>query len=103
MARGVWTSPWQYNTADYLSRRVEVSVTFNTSTLAITNPGLTGTRDPGCLYDRVLIGRAADGTQKVFPIPEGAFTVGRAQLANQGFSTIDQLAGAGFTLGTTEV
>lgn len=101
MAKGVWTSPWQYSTADYQGRRIEVSVTFNEQTLAITNPGLTGVRDAGCLYDRVVIGRP-DGVQKVFLIPEGAFGVGRAQLANQGYSTIVQLSEANFTLGTTE-
>lgn len=100
MAKG-WFSPWQYETADYLNRRVAISITFNETTLAITNPGMTGTRDAGCLYDRVLIGEPGAG-MKVFLIPEGAFSVGRAQLANQGFSTIDQVAHAGFTLGTTE-
>lgn len=99
MAKG-WFSPWQYQTADYLNRRVAVDITFNETTLAITNPGLTGTRDVGCLYDRVLVGEGA--AMKVWLIPVGAFSVGRAQLANQGFSTIDQIGHAGFTLGTTE-
>lgn len=102
MAKGVWTSPFQYSTADYLGRSVTVSVPFNESTLAIINPGLTGTRDAGELYDRVIIGRP-DGVYKVFPIPEGSFSVGRAQLANNGFNTVDQIAAAEITLGTTEV
>jgi hypothetical protein len=102
MPRGTWASPWTYSTSDANGKRVTVQVPFNNSTLAIVNPGLSGTRDPGCLYDRVLIGRVADGNQKVWLIPEGDFSVGRAQLANQGFSTIVQLAESGFTLGTTE-
>lgn len=102
MARGVWTTPWQYSTADHQGRRIEVSVAFNSSTLAIVNPGLTGTREAGCLYDRVVIGRASNGTQRVIGIPEGAFTVSRQTLAAAGFSTISDITNNGFTLGTLE-
>lgn len=102
MPRGVWTSPWQMTVSDYQDRRIAVQIVFNTSTLAIVNPGLSGTRDVGCLYDRVLIGRP-DGTMKVFLIPEGNFGVNRQQLANQGFSTIQQVVDANITFGTTEV
>lgn len=101
MPKGLWISPWQAQYGDYLDRKIQVSITFNTTTLAITNPGLTGTRDAGCLYDRVVIGRP-DGVQKVFLIPEGSFSVNRAQLANQGFSAIDQVLDANITVGTTE-
>jgi hypothetical protein len=97
----VWTSPFQTSFADYLGRTVTISITFDNTTLAITNPGLTGNRDVGCLYDRVLIGRP-DGTLKVFLIPEGAFSLGRAQLANQGFNLITDVVNANITLGTTE-
>lgn len=102
MTRGVWVSPWTYRAADYQGRVVTVSIPFNTTTLAIANPGLTGTRDVGCLYDRVIIGRP-NGSYKVFPIPTGAFSVTRTQLSNQGFDTIQQVVDAEFTLGTTEV
>ena len=95
------TSPWHYETADYQGLKVKVDIAFNTSTMAIVNPGLSGTRDVGCLYDRVVIGRP-DGVQKVFLIPEGAFNVGRAILSNQGYSTIDQVTAGGFTVGTSE-
>lgn len=102
MARGTWVSPWTYSTSDYQGKRVTVQITFNNTTLAIVNPGLTGVRDAGCLYDRVLIGRPSDGTLKVFLIPEGSFNVGRVQLSNQGFNTIVQVTESNFTLGTTE-
>lgn len=102
MVAGPWVSPFRYEAEDHLGRRVTVQITFNTGTLAVTNPGLSGNRETGCLYDRVLIGRP-DGTMKVFPIPEGAFTVNRQQLNGQGFSTIQVIADANFTLGTTEV
>lgn len=101
MPRGVWASPWTYSSSDYQGLRVAVTIPFNNTTLAIINPGLSGVRDAGCLYDRVLIGRP-DGVLKVFLIPEGSFTVNRAQLSNQGFDTIVQVTEANFTLGTTE-
>lgn len=99
MPRGTWVSPWEYSTADNEGRYVRAACTFDPTTLAIIAPGLSGFRDAGCLYDRVLIGHEPD--VKVFLIPEGEFNVGPAGLASQGFSTIDQVAG-GFTLGTTE-
>jgi hypothetical protein len=102
MARGEWTSPWQASFGDYLDRRVTVQVTFNTSTLAITNPGLSGTRDAGCLYDRVVIGRVEDGTRRVISIPEGNFSVNRTRLSQNGFSLITDITDGGFTLGTQE-
>lgn len=95
----VRTSPWQYEAADYLGRKVHVDIAFNTSTLAIINPGLTGTRDAGCLYATVIIGMPNSGNEKTFAIPEGSFSVSRAQLAAQGFSTIDDVVNANFTLG----
>jgi hypothetical protein len=93
----VRSSPWQYDTADNAGRRVHVDIFYNTTTLAIINPGLTGTRDAGCLYATVQIGRDPD--IKTFPIPEGSFSVTRTQLANQGFATIDDVQAANFTLG----
>lgn len=101
MARGVWVSPFTCTFADYLDRKITISIPFNNTSLAIVNPGLSGTRDAGCLFDRVLIGRP-DGTLKVFLIPEGGFGVSRQLLANQGFSTIDQVTNANITVGMSE-
>lgn len=92
----VRTSPWQYEAADYAGRKVRVNVFFNTNTLAIINPGLTGTRDTGCVYANVQIGR--DTGIKTFAIPEGNFTVTPNQLSNQGFNTIDDVVNSNFTL-----
>lgn len=95
-------SPWQASFGDYLDRRITVEIPFNAVTLAIVNPGLTGFRDAGCLYDRVVVGRIEDGTRRVWLIPEGSFSVNRAKLGNNGFSTIQDVTNSGFTLGTTE-
>lgn len=102
MARGVWTTPWQMTFADSNGKRVTVSVPFNESTLAIVAPGLTGNREPGCLYDRCVVGRVEDGTRRVWLIPAGDFGVTRQILANRGFSTIVDISEAGFTLGVSE-
>lgn len=93
------TSPWHWEAADYLGRKVAIDVAFNTSTRAIVNPGLTGTRAVGCLYSTIIIGIPGSGAEKTFAIPEGSFSVGRAQLSNNGFSTIDDILNANFTLG----
>lgn len=89
-------SPWQWRFADSEGRVVTVNIYFNTSTRAIINPGMDGNREVGCLYGTVQIG--TDPDIRSFPIPEGDFTVGRAQLANQGFATIDDVLNLNFTL-----
>lgn len=94
------TSPYHWEDADYLGRKVSIDIFFNNSTFAIINPGLTGTRDVGCLYSQVIFGQPGSGTEKTFAIPEGNFSVGRAQLANQGFSNINDVINTNFTLGT---
>ena len=100
MAKGdPMLSPWHYEDGDYLGRMVAVDVFFDDVTHAIIAPGLTGTRDAGCLYATVIIGTPGSGTEKVFPIPEGPFAVSRQQLSNQGFDTIESIISGNFTLG----
>jgi hypothetical protein len=102
MTRGVWgPGPWTARWGDYLNRIVTVSVFYDETTLAIVNPGLTGNREVGCVYDRVVIGQPGAG-QKVFLIPEGDFAVSRVQLSNFGFDDIEALTSANFTLGVSE-
>lgn len=102
MPGGVWSSPWTYSTSDYQGKRVTVQVALNPATLAIIAPGLTGHRDVGCVYDRVVIGRIEDGTRRVWLIPEGDFDATRQQLSQRGFDLITDITGSGFTLGTSE-
>lgn len=100
MAKGdPLTSPWHYEDGDYLGRKVACDVFFDNSTHAIIAPGLTGTRDAGSLYATIIIGTPGSGSEKTFAIPEGPFSVGRAQLANQGFDTIESIISGNFTLG----
>jgi len=102
MTKGVWTSPLHYETADYQGKRVVVDITFNTTTLALTAPGLTGTRDVGCVYDRVVVHPSDVANEKVFLIPEGSFSVTKNRLNQVGFNLITDILDGGFTLGTTE-
>ena len=99
MAKGWNDGTWSVRFADYLDRGVTLTVPYNTSTLAISNPGLTCVRDPGCLFDTLIVGRVEDGTRRTWPIPEGTTNVNRAQLAQEGFSTIQNVTDAGVTMG----
>lgn len=89
-------SPWQWRFADYAGRVVTMNVYFNTTTRAIINPGMDGNREAGCIFGTVQLGYEPD--LKTFPIPEGNFSVGRAQLSNQGFNTIDDVLNTNVTL-----
>lgn len=96
MANGPVTS-WSMDTADYLGHRITATVAFNAATGAITNPGLTGDRDPECLYDLFIVGRPDTGAVKTFVIPAGSFSVNRQQLSAQGFDTISDVVNANST------
>lgn len=105
MSRGDPVTFWHWEDTDYAGRTVKFDVSFNTTTKAITNPGLTGTRDAGCVYTRILIGPLNPDTGEPIdpagsvPIPEGAFSVSRAQLSQRGYVTIDDISNTQFTLG----
>lgn len=103
------TSPWHYDSGpDENGRRVVADVHFDPATItrdpasgyptgggAIVNPGLSGTRDPGCAFTHVRYG--ADG--RITAIPDGAFSVSRQTLRNQGYDTLfDVIASPGFTV-----
>lgn len=109
MAKGdPLTSPWVWETHDESDRWVRVQVAFNETTHAIVAPGLTGTRDVGCVYTRIIIGPIDPETGepdtanggRAFAIPEGSFAVSRTALANNGYASIDDVTNTQFTLGT---
>lgn len=102
MGKNFDSGTWSMDVSDYLGRKIHIEIPYNTTTKAIVNPGLTGTRDAGCHYDFIQIGRAEDPNGiKVFPIPDGSFSVNRAQLGQQGFDTIADLDAANVTFGHT--
>lgn len=90
MAKGWLSGTWSHTGADYLGNQVRLTIPYDTTTLNIVNPGLTCVRDPGCLLDTLVLGRPG-GIVEEFPIPEGTTVVGRAQLSQQGFQTIDNV------------
>lgn len=102
MPGGQWISPWRYEASDYQGRRVSVQIAHdNVTPFAIVAPGLTGKREVGCIYDRVVIG-SGRGNKRVFLIPEGDFSVTRQQMSQRGFDNITDVTDSGFTLGTED-
>lgn len=102
MPKGVWTSPIVYSGVDEEDRRASVSFTFNTSTLAFVEPGLTGTRDVGCIWDRMIFSTNNLEIQRVVLIPEGEFSAPVDWINGLGFTTMKQITDAGFVLGNEE-
>lgn len=98
------TSPWVWEAKDYLERVIRITVTFNEGTRAIT--GVTGFRDSGCLYTKILIGTSADGvpddTDKVVNVPTGTTSLTQGQinqLAARGLATIENILALQITAG----
>lgn len=86
-------SPWYWEAADYLGRKITVTVPFNDATRAILN-GIVVHRDPGCLYVRVVWDVPSSGSSKRGPdIPEGGdITLTAVQLRQAtGFRTIEDV------------
>lgn len=102
MARGdPMTSPWIWTAADYLGRRIQISVAFNNSTFAIT-AGSTVFRDADCLYTKVYIGLGGDGTPEtaqVFSVPAGTTNLPRSAFTSNGLSTIQDVLALNITAG----
>lgn len=101
MAKGWSDGLWTMRVSDYLGRAVTFSIPYNPSNLNIINPGLTGSREAGCLFDVLLIGRGRrqQGAVNAVPIPEGDFSATRQQLSAAGFSTIQQVVDSNVTIG----
>lgn len=103
-ARGdVEPSPWVSRFADYQGNAITITVAFNDVTRSITGGSVT--RDPGCLFTKILIGRGADGvpdhTDKVFDLSgfEGTRNFNKAAFTSRGFDTIEQIRALQITAG----
>lgn len=98
------TSPWFQEFGDNLGKFINITVTFNESTRAIT--GITVHRDPGCQWTHILIGLGDDGvpdhSDKSIAVPEGTTVLTAQQLtflASRGLSTIEDIEGLNITAG----
>lgn len=94
-------SPWTWWAADYQNNAIRVAVAFNTSTKALQNA--TVTRDPGCVYKRMLFGLGPDGTPDTTPtqfeVPDGTTVVSRQELSRVGLNNIDDVMSVQVTAG----
>lgn len=96
------TSPYVWEDRDNEGDIIRITVTFNTSTRAIT--GITVFRDANCAYTRLFIGTGAGGnpntTDKTVTVPAGTTVLSGAQLnqlANRGVGTIEEFLGLQIT------
>jgi hypothetical protein len=96
---GVAQSPWRYEAADYLDRKLSITVTFDNATRAIT--GATLHRDADCMYTRIFIGVGVDGTPNssthVFNVPnlEGDRNFGVGAINSVGLTVIEDVFALG--------
>lgn len=82
MARGdAQTSPWPWETSDYMGRRITISLPFNESTGAILD-GTVIHRDEGCVLSRIVWDDPTDNVKrKVSPtVPVGDTTLTAPQV-----------------------
>ena len=86
-------SPWYWEAADYLGRKITVTVPFDNATRSILN-GTVIHRDEGCLYVRIVWDNPTDATKaKRSPdVPEGDTTLTAQQIRSRtGFRTIEDV------------
>jgi anti-sigma factor RsiW len=93
----IQASPYVASFADYLDRKVTMSVEFNPSTRSIL--GATVTRDPECRWTRLMWGHPQTGNDRFSSeIPEGTTNVNANQVrAWTGADTIDEFLLVQFT------
>lgn len=96
------TSPWVVAFPDYQMNAITISVSFVPSTHALISGTIT--RDPGCVYSRILLGIGPDGTPDTSPnqftVRVGTTNFSPAQMAKVGFNTMDDFLGLQITAGT---
>lgn len=98
------TSPIVWDSPDYQSNTIRITVTFNQATRAIT--GITVFRDAQCVYTKIYIGLGADGTPdsttRKMTVPAGTTVLNASQLAAlaaNGLATAEDFQGANITAG----
>lgn len=84
-------TPWVYESPDYLSRSIRITVNFNNTTRALTSAVVH--RDSGCIYHTIVFDNPSDAVKaKRLAAPAdgaGDRTYTAAQLASQGLNTIE--------------
>ena|SRR5688572_16130261 len=101
-ARGdVEPSPWVSRFDDYLGRAIVITVNFNNANRSITGGSVT--RDVGCLWSKILIGRGADGvpdhSSRVFNVPVGTNAIPRSVFNSMQLDVIEDIRALQITAG----
>jgi hypothetical protein len=94
-------SPYVWESGDYQGKVIRITVVFNNATRSITSASVF--RDADCVYTRLYLGRGADGSPnsstRSFVVPAGITNVPVQQMANRGFSTIEDFLALQITAG----
>ncbi len=94
-------SPYVWESGDYQGRVIRITIVFNNATRAITSASVF--RDADCVFTRLYLGRGTDGSPnsstRSITVPDGTTNVPVQQMANRGFSTIEDFLGLQITAG----
>lgn len=85
-------SPWVWDSRDYLGRAITITVPFNNTTRALQTA--TVTRDPGCMYTKIVFDVPSSGTSKRLAAPtdaQGDRTYSPGQMSGQGLNVIEDV------------
>jgi hypothetical protein len=86
-------SPWVYESPDYQSRVIRITVNFNNNNRSLTNAVVH--RDDGCVYTKIVFDDPGDNAKakRLAPPDDGAGdrTYSKSQMAAQGLRTIEDV------------
>lgn len=101
MPRGVQQSPWVWESPDYQSNVIRITVVFDNATRALLSA--TVFRDAACVYRKLYLGLGSDGapdtTPHTIPIQAGTTTVTGPQMAAVGLHVIEDITALQVTAG----
>jgi hypothetical protein len=86
------TSPWIWESHDYVGLAIRITVNFNDTTMALTSAVIH--RDDGCQYTKIVFDVPSDVKSKRLAAPAdgaGDRTYTAQQLKSQGLNTIDDV------------
>ena len=89
-------SPWICADSDYLGNKIKLSFFFDDNS-NFKSPGMTGTRDPGCVYTKATIGDT-QGDGIILNFSDGDFNLSVEELSSMGLNSIYDITDSQFTL-----
>lgn len=99
------TSPWVFQSGDYLGNVIRIQIPFDESTTGPTAHLINGPasvhKDPECLWNNILIGPPA-GIHITIAVPNGDNSYTLAQVNGVGLTTYEQLNSLNITASATD-